>query len=259
MLNAASAFASFPSGLRAPLLERYREIARNYAERRWEPAELNGGKFCEVVFTILEGALLGRFAQAPAKPPNLIDACRTLESQRAQPCRVGDRSLRVLIPRALVTLYEIRNNRGGGHVGGDVDPNFLDATLVFAMASWVMAELVRVFHGLSTEEAQRVVDGLVERKIPIIWELEGTRRVLDPNLSTRDQTLLLLYSQVGWISERDLASWVEYSGAAKFRKRILAPLHEQRLIEHDENNGRAMLSPRGVAEVESRLLTTLGF
>jgi len=60
----------------------------------------------------------------------------------------------VLIPRLLPVLYEIRNNRGVGHVGGDVDPNHMDAEAVQAMASWVMAELVRIFHGVKTEEAR---------------------------------------------------------------------------------------------------------
>ena len=70
-------------------------------------------------------------------------------------------------------FYEIRNNRGVGHVGGDVDPNHMDAEAVQTMAGWAMAELVRIFHGVKTEEAQETVDALVERKSPIIWEVLG--------------------------------------------------------------------------------------
>ena len=35
------------------------------------------------------------------------------------------------------------NNRNVGHVGGDVDPNHMDATGVLAQCNWVMGELVR--------------------------------------------------------------------------------------------------------------------
>src|SRR5256885_11004586 len=46
------------------------------------------------------------------------------------------------------------------HVGGDVDPSHMDAVVVLSMANWIMAELVRVFHGLKGADAQQVVDTL---------------------------------------------------------------------------------------------------
>tara|TARA_E500000331_G_C16914947_1_gene565166 strand:+ start:125 stop:241 length:117 start_codon:yes stop_codon:yes gene_type:complete len=33
-----------------------------------------------------------------------------------------------------------------------------------------LAELVRVLHKISTEEAQKFVDDLVEREIPLVWQ-----------------------------------------------------------------------------------------
>ena len=42
----------------------------------------------------------------------------------------------------IVALYEIRNDRGVGHTGGDVDPNHMDASMVLAGAKWLVAELV---------------------------------------------------------------------------------------------------------------------
>jgi len=46
----------------------------------------------------------------------------------------------------LIAQYEIRNNRGVGHVGGDVDQNHMDAKIVVEMAKWTIAELIRLFH-----------------------------------------------------------------------------------------------------------------
>ena len=79
MIAPAHALAAIPVGLRNPLVGCFNDIARNFAEHRWEPAELNGGKFCEVVYTILEGALSGSFAGKPSKPAKMVDACRALE------------------------------------------------------------------------------------------------------------------------------------------------------------------------------------
>lgn len=243
-----------PESLRGTLVRSFQKIAANYIERRWEPSELNGGKFCEVVYTILDGAIRGTFAARASKPGNMVTACRELESAPANAKRIGDRSLRILIPRMLLPLYEIRNNRGVGHVGGDVDPNFMDATAAYGMASWILAELIRIFHDVSTSEAQQIVDALVERKHPLVWRLENVQRVLDPKMPKKDQTLLLLHSRLSWVSETDLMNWIEYSTNANFRNQILKPLHQERFIEYDALGRRAHISPNGVADVEERIL-----
>ncbi|TAN24343.1 MAG: hypothetical protein EPN33_00835 [Acidobacteria bacterium] len=253
-MERAKVFAGIPSGLREPLLKSYEEIAANYANRRWEPSELNGGKLCEVVYTIIEGALKGAFPTKPSKPSNMPQACRNLESISGTPLPVGDRSLRILIPRALPALYEVRNNRGVGHVGGDVDPNFMDATFVFGTASWIMAELVRVFHQVDTGEAQETVNALVERKHPLVWEVGDKKRVLSPKMSKTDQTLVLLYGEPGWVSEADLLQWVEHSNPAVYGRDVLKRLHKNRLVEYDQEQKRAHISSLGVAEVDERIL-----
>ncbi len=256
MIDPSKILAGLPATLRDPLLESYKEIARNYTEHRWGPSELDGGKFCEAAYSIVAGNLSGKFPAKPSKPKDMVKDCRALEMLPADAARVGDRSLRILIPRALPVLYEIRNNRGVGHIGGEVDPNFMDATAVYGMASWILAELVRIFHTVSTQEAQTAVDSLVERKHLLVWEVDGVRRVLDPKMPKSDQTLLLLYSKPGWVGESDLVLWVEYSSASMFRQRVLEILHSARLIEYDQDGGRIRISPSGSQDVEQRILKT---
>lgn len=256
MLDPVKTLAGLPVGLRSELLASYKEIAANYVEHHWEPSELNGGKFCEVVYSIINGAIAGKFPAKSTKPRDMVTACRALESTPQDSTRPGDRSLRILIPRILPPLYEIRNNRGVGHVGGDVDPNFLDATVVYSMASWVLAELVRIFHNVSTKEAQEAVDMLIERKIPLIWEIGETKRVLDPSMDSKDQALLLLHNKPGWISVAELSCWVEYSSESMFKTRVIKPLHKLRFIEYDPKKSQVHISPTGVSEVERKILKT---
>jgi len=258
MIDPARALAGLPAGLRGELIDSFGEIVRNYIERRWEPSELRGGKFAEVVYSVVNGAVAGSFPARATKPKNMADACRALESKPANAALIGDKSLRVFIPRALVFLYDVRNQRGVGHVGGDVDPNSMDASAVLSLASWVMAELVRIFHGVSTQEAQDTVEALVERKTPLIWEVEaGTKRVLDSTLGTKDQVLLLLHHSTGWVPAAHLQRWVEYKNKSRFRDEILGELHKPaRLIEFDEDGDRAKISPLGANDVENRLLKT---
>ncbi len=247
---------NIPSNLREPLLKCYQEIASNYIEQKWEPSELNGGKIAEVIYTIVLDAVTGTVSRGPSKPKNMVIACQALENAPGSSGRVGDRSLRILIPRMLPVLYEVRNNRNVGHVGGEVDPNHMDATAVFSMASWLLAELVRIYHGVSTKEAQEIVDAIVERKNILVWEVSGKKRVLDATMKTKDQVLLLLHQSVAWVRQKELCDWVEYSGSAMFGKRVLLPLHKERLLEWDSVGAQVRISPLGSSEVETRILRT---
>jgi hypothetical protein len=123
-------FGTLPVSLRDELLKAFGEIVKNFRERRWEPAELNGGKLCEVVHGILRGYIDGEYPTRAKKPKNMVDACRQLEQDGAS----APRSIQIQIPRMLVALYEIRNNRNVGLVGGDVDPNHMDAVCVLQMS-----------------------------------------------------------------------------------------------------------------------------
>lgn len=233
------ALATIPEGLRAPLLAEYSSIVQNFVEHRWSPSELSGGKFCEIVFTIIDGYAKSSYAAAPSKPRAFDQACRALENNAHVP-----RSFQILIPRLLPALFEVRNNRGVGHAGGDVDPNHMDATLVMSSCSWVMAELVRVFHGVSTAEAQRIVDGLVERRVPLLWIGEGMRRVLDPTMSLRDQVLVLLATSPDKVGSADLLKWTDYKNSSYFKK-LLRELHDKRFIEFSAASDTVLLLPPG--------------
>jgi hypothetical protein len=248
-VDPAQALSGIPTTLRAELIDAFTLIVRNYRERRWEPSELNGGKLCEVVHSILRGHVDGKMPAKASKPRNIVDACKALEG--ATP--TFSRSVRIQIPRILIGLYEIRNNRGVGHVGGDVNPNNMDARVVLEAAKWTMAELVRVFHSLTTDEAVQVVDQIVARTVPMVWAVGSKRRVLKPGLSAKDQTLLLLYSETGPVSEGNLFDWVEHSTASSYRRDVLRPLHSDRLVEYDVATGMVELSPTGTDHVEAKL------
>lgn len=131
----------------------------------------------------------------------------------------------------------------------------MDATLVVQISQWILAELIRVYHSVTTDEAQQVVEGLVGRVVPTVWELpDGRLRVLKPSLSMRQRMLVVLYHcYPDERSERDLVRAVEHSNASVFRRDVLRPAHKQALIDYDEDDRSIRLSPRGVREVEESI------
>lgn len=250
-LSMDNLLANLPPSLRDELLLAYNQIVTNYRDRKWEPSELNGGKLCEVVYTILRGHVDGTFPATSSKPTNMVDACRVLEQAPA----TFPRSVRIQIPRMLIALYEIRNNRGVGHVGCEVNPNQMDATCVLYMSKWIVSELVRLFHNVDTETAENAIDAIVERVLPVVWKVGERLRALDTTITMKEKTLLLLYHSTTPLKEQKLFEWVEHSNPSAYRRDVLRSLHHDKFIEYDENERLIHLSPKGIMHVEKNVLS----
>lgn len=240
---------SLPDGLRVPLLDSYNEIQKNYRETRWEPSELNGGKLCEIIYTIIKGYADGNYPTKPSKPRNMVLACQNMENENP----LLPRSIRIQIPRMIIFLYEIRNNRGVGHSGGDVNPNHMDANAVLYMSKWLMSELVRIFHKVDTTRATEIIDSIVERKFSLVWEINGVKRILNQSLTMKDKTLILLYHSKNYVDEADLIKWLEHSNPSVLRRDVLRKLHKNKFIEFDEGKRTLHLSPKGTKYVEESI------
>jgi hypothetical protein len=210
---------------------------------------LNGGKLCEIIYTIIKGNVDGSYPASPSKPANMVDACRALENAPS----TFSRSIRIQIPRILMSLYEIRNNRGVGHVSGEINPNHMDANAVLYMSKWLMSELVRIFHNVDTTTATEIIDSIVERTFPIVWEINGMKRILDQSFSMKDKTLILLYQSQKHLSESDLVEWLEHSNPSIFRRDVLRKLHKDKLIEYNEKSKFVYISPKGIKYVEDSI------
>jgi hypothetical protein len=130
----------------------------------------------------------------------------------------------------------------------------MDATCLVEMSKWLLAELVRVFHNVTTTDATAAVDALVERTTPLIWQVGDKMRVLLPSLPMKDKVLVLLYQQDKPVAESKIFEWVEHSNASVFRRDVLRQLHKTKHIEYDESARTVQISPLGIKRVEDQLL-----
>ncbi len=248
------ALSNVSKDFRKKLIDSYIKLKRRSSESKYDAAGLSAGKFCEVVLRILQNEVTGKFHPFGQEIQNMADECRKLVTS---PKTSAIESIRVIIPRSLMFLYTLRNKRGIGHVGGDVDANKIDLSAIVSTADWIICELIRIYHKLSLEEAQDIIDGISFKTIPTIWEVAGKKRVLIPKLNASEKTLLLLYSETDLgILVEDLCDWVEYSNLTLFKSNILKPLHKNKYIEFDKENGIVYLSPVGAKFTEQKLLRT---
>ncbi len=255
-LTLEAALSSVPTLFRNRLIEAYRDLKAAYTNGPHDACGLRVGKFCEILLRYLQQFFTETHTPFGQKIGNFEQEFAKLEQA---PKSSGPEGSRVIVPRGLLFLYTLRNKRGIGHVGGDVDANEIDAATMVRVADWCLSELVRTVHQLSFEEAQAILDAITERQLPEVWSVAGRKRVLDVSLDYRAQTLRLLYGEPDTaVPAEDLFVWTEYSSFSDFRRNILRPLHVERLIEFDAETDTVVLSPTGTARVEAERLSPNG-
>lgn len=84
------------------------------------------------------------------------------------------------LPDCLLPPAEIRRNLSLNSLAlRNRRPEMLKMLAKGARSNWIMGELVRVYHNLTTAQAQRLVDALVEVRLPAVWTGDdGVKRVL---------------------------------------------------------------------------------
>jgi hypothetical protein len=233
-----------PANIRRDLLNAYDDVVTKFSEGNWEPSELNGGKFSEAAYTVLKGIVDGAYPTKVTKPSRFDQACRDFEKSPA----TFPRSVRIGIPRVLIALYV-------GHLGGDVDPNTMDASVVLAMVKWVLAELIRILHDVEPKVASEAIESITERTLPLVWSVGSVKRILEPGLQQKDQCLILLHQNNGKSSLGELADSIEVR--ASNLKRVVQQLHSSRHLEYVEKTGEIHLSPKGTAQAEQLIKNLL--
>jgi hypothetical protein len=233
--------AASDASLAGAILQTFKDVEKQYFLRSWKTSALDAGHFIEAIRRFIDHKLFGKYTPIT----KALSALNDQELKRLENA-TGQDSYRLHIPRALIFAYGLRNKRGVGHLS-TFSPNYMDASAILAACKWILAEILRLESTLSFDETVALVDRIIERPLPGIWDAGGVRRILNTNLSIRDQILFLLLHQSPQ-TETALRTATEYENQTYFRK-LLRDLHKQRLIEYAAN-GLCKLSPKGHVEAE---------
>lgn len=239
----------FDAKLVDELLAAHQEAKHNFFLGGLRLSAVEGGRFCEAAFRLLEQATTGKFTELNRKLDTEALIFRLANLARGS----SPDSVRLHIPRALRVVYDIRNSRDAAHLADGIDPNVQDAWLVIGVIDWVLAEFVRLYHSVSPDEAQNIVNRLVVRKAPAVQDFDGFLKVLRPNLRASDYVLLLLYERdSAGAPYTDLEKWVQPSMRPNLRRTLHRLVNDEAFLH--ENNGRYVLTKLGIAEVERKNL-----
>lgn len=231
------------------LLSAYQEAKHNFFLGGLRLSAVEGGRFCEAALRMLQQLTTGSFTSLN----QTLVSDRIITGLANLPNGSHPGSIRLNIPRAIRMVYDIRNNRDAAHLADGIDPNLQDATLVISNLNWILAEFVRLYHNVAATEAQRIVDGLVSRSVPVIQDFNGFLKVLNPKLKVSEYVLLLLYERgTTGALHSEIERWVKPAMRANLR-RTLASLAHDRACIHTEGD-RSYITKRGMDEVERRNL-----
>lgn len=231
------------------LLGAYQESKRNFLIGGLRLNAIEGGRFCEAVFRILEQATTGGFTPINRQ----IDTEKLMVKLANLSRTVHSDSIRLHIPRALRVVYDIRNNRDAAHLADGIDPNLQDATLVVSTLDWVLAELIRLYHSCSPKEAGDIIAALVIRRAPAVQDFEGFLKVLKPKLKVGEYVLLLLYEKgnIG-ASFSEIEDWIKPSMRRNLRRTFHRLIYETSCVHFDGD--KYFITRLGMMEVEKNKL-----
>lgn len=192
-MNLAAVEAGFvaqcmPQDVATRLLAEYVEAKRRFHLSDHQPTAVEGGRFAEAALRAVEHALFGRFTPF-TKNLASFNWTRLAEFESATS---PYESLRIHVPRALFSVYAVRNKRDAAHLNDGIDANLQDSTYVVSTLDWVLAEFVRIYHQVSPGEAEAIIHDLVTREVPVVEEING-QPVCSKTLSIGDKALVFLY------------------------------------------------------------------
>jgi hypothetical protein len=227
------------------LLGAYEEAKRNYLLGGHRLSAVEGGRFCEAAYRVLQSMTTLTFTPLG----EMLDTERVASQLSALRAKDFPKSVRVYLPRALRIVYDIRNSRDAAHLADGIDPNLQDATLVVSVLDWVLAEFVRLSDRVSADIAQQLVASLVTRKYPVVQTFGNRPKVLRTDLRAGDVVLVLLY-HVGTegATVPELSQWVPTSMTANIR-RTLRTLETKALVHQDDDS--VVITRAGEKRVET--------
>jgi hypothetical protein len=163
---------------------------RRFIQRDWEPAQLDGGQFCEVLARILYHQDSGNLDRGREFNKSLS----YIWDEHNQNKHSMGRTDALHLSKVLRTIYKFRSQRGGVHISPTYEPNHMDSKIIIEMVRWCFAETLRLFWtGVDREHVAKAIRELLSFDVPCIGRFEDVIMVQRTDLSAEEEVLVLLH------------------------------------------------------------------
>jgi hypothetical protein len=169
------------------LVDEFVSQEKRYIQRDWEPAELDGGQFCEVLARIVyhvDSTNLNRGKD--------VDEClKYIENDHVPHSHPRREAMH--LAKVMRTAYKFRSQRGAVHISPMYNANHVDSKLIIECVRWLMNDFLRIFWNGDKEQVAKAIRELLQFDVPCIGTFEGALLVQRTDLSPEEEILVLLH------------------------------------------------------------------
>jgi hypothetical protein len=224
------------------LLEAYEELIAKHRSGDLEGALTKAGRFVEHALRLIEAKRTG---SVPPEIKSVATTIKGLENDTTLP-----EPLRLLIPRALYgMIYNLRSKRDAVHVK-EIDPTSIDVAMAVSAASWVIAELLRMYHVSDEQIVSQRMLALTRTSIPFIESLDGETFVGRKVKPVIELLLLLAHASPNGITRKAIGISAKCSQPAVTKG--LQALEADRFV-HRSASGSYFITSGGEAHLAEQL------
>jgi hypothetical protein len=169
------------------LIDEFISTEKRFVLRDWEPTQLDGGQFCELLSQIIYHQDSGNLN----KSKDLDDCLKYIDNEQV-PHALARQDAKYL-SRVLRVVYKFRSNRGAVHISATYKPSHMDSKLVVENVRWLFAETLRLFWNSDREKVAKAVREILQFDIPAIGKFDDELLVQRVDLDAEQEILLLLH------------------------------------------------------------------
>ena len=167
------------------LIEAYGRLIAAYRQGDLETCLSSAGRFVEHTLRVIEYIRTGSVLTEIKLVSKTIKA---IENDARIP-----EALQIIIPREIYgMMYTIRSKRDAVHVK-EIDPQYIDGALCVQAGSWVISELLRLFHTSDERAISETMAELMRGYLPFVQEF-GDEIIVTKKVPCEIEMLLLLSS-----------------------------------------------------------------
>ncbi len=227
-------------------------MERRFIQRDWEPAELDGGQFCEVLARVIY-----HVDSANLNHSKSLDDCLRYVDNETVTHNFPLRSDSLHIARVIRAVYKFRSQRGAVHISPTYKANHMDSKFMIESVRWCMNEILRIFWQGPKEQGATAIREVLQFDVPCIGTFEGAILVQRTDLNPEQEVLVLLhYAGERGFSRTEVGRYAKCSASSVTRslQNLCSPELRQAL---QISNGNYRLTDLGSKRMREELSTKL--
>jgi len=244
---------AFPAKHTKAALTHFTNAVNDFGQGDWEDSIAKTGKFVEAILKAV-----ATHCGVPFESVRKFKADAVINALGQLAHGSYDDSLRLLIPRACRVIYDIASNRGARHDPDEIDPNSMDANVVMPVSAWILAEAIRYAQKgvVDPSQARDLVESLVEKKYPVVEEVEGRIYLHAKKKSAVDVGLVILARRYPRrVSRDDLTEAIKRNGFTLANAKV-ATGRVAKFVDDDGTGQLRLLAP-GLKNAEEIIVNAL--